>query len=198
MRIIGITGKKRVGKNYVANLAQARLEQLYGWKVKQMAFAEPLKEVCKILFGLTNEQLEGDKSGPSWERWEELNIDRLSAFQWKNIGQLTVRELLQLVGTDLFRDCWSQTIWTRIAARRMEEAEAAGFDAVIFTDVRFPNEAATIEGMGGSVWKIEGKSRGELGADSHASENQEIAGHTIVNDEDVEAAVDYALKVGVK
>lgn len=192
MKIIGITGKKRVGKNYVADLATELYEKNFGFVVRQMAFAEPLKEVCKIMFGLTDADLAGDKTGPCWERWEEVN-EEFNPYEPPKTGPLTVRELLQHVGTDLFRNCWSKTIWTRIAARRIEEAEAAGVDVVIFTDVRFPNEAATIEAMGGEIWKIVGKARGELGTDTHESENHVIEGLRLVNDEKVAEHVEDLL-----
>jgi hypothetical protein len=62
-RIIALCGKKRVGKDTVANY----ICEKYGYK--NVKFAEPLKGAVQALFGFTHDQIEHDKEtiDPTWE-----------------------------------------------------------------------------------------------------------------------------------
>src|SRR5579863_3132559 len=53
--IIGITGRKRSGKDTVGNY----LVEHYGFV--KVSFADTLKEACKIIFGFSDEQVYGDE-----------------------------------------------------------------------------------------------------------------------------------------
>ena len=74
---IGICGKIASGKTTFANL----LVENYGFV--KYAFADPVKEICKILFDFSEEQLYGEK---------KEGVD----FRW----YLTPREAFQKIGTE--------------------------------------------------------------------------------------------------
>lgn len=77
---IGICGRKFNGKDTLAEY----LVKNHGYE--QMAFAKPIKDISKILFGFNDEQLYGSKKEEIDERWNT-----------------TPRQMMQYIGTDMFR-----------------------------------------------------------------------------------------------
>ena len=142
MKIIGLSGQKRNGKS--ATLAA--LVKNYK-NIIPYSFARPLKECCKILFGGTDEHWYGK------DKETELEI-------WK----ASPRKLMQLVGTELFRNNFDRNFWIKVAEvhieriRNYHEIVDSGnveFDPIIvIDDVRFENEAELILGKGGKIYNI--------------------------------------------
>jgi len=62
--IIGLLGKNRVGKDTFAEY----LIQNYGFV--RYAFADPIKEIARILFNFTQEQLYGNQKEEIDNRWD--------------------------------------------------------------------------------------------------------------------------------
>lgn len=135
--LIGITGLAGSGKSEVARIL---MEESGFARVK---FADPLKNMARSLIrevGHTAEDVERYIEG---DLKEEI-VDGLG---------ITSRWLMQSLGTNWARECLRETFWTDIFAERVR---AIGFDAPILADdVRFENEAATIAGMKGFVWRVE-------------------------------------------
>ena len=63
---------------------------------------------------------------------------------------VSVRHMLQTLGTEWGRQCIHPEIWTRCWKGRADR-----FDAVVADDVRFPNEAKMIKLLGGEMWRID-------------------------------------------
>jgi len=63
---------------------------------------------------------------------------------------VSVRHMLQTLGTEYGRQCIHPDIWVRCWKGR-----ASRFDAVVADDVRFPNEAKMIKLLGGEMWRID-------------------------------------------
>jgi hypothetical protein len=63
---------------------------------------------------------------------------------------VSVRHMLQTLGTEWGRQCIHPEIWVRCWKGR-----ASRFDAVVADDVRFPNEAKMIKLLGGEMWRID-------------------------------------------
>jgi hypothetical protein len=156
--IIGITGRKRNGKDTIGNYLCEHHE------FKRFAYADALKEACKSIFNFTDEQLYGDLKevvDPFWGA--------------------TPRTVLQFVGTDLFRNNMGKiipnleyNIWVKVVEKKIsEEHRLYPHQNIVITDVRFPNEVESIKNLGGRVIRV---SRPELnisnGIDVHASEIQ--------------------------
>jgi len=134
--IIGISGKKTVGKDYIGNLISAET----GMSISK--FAAPVYEYAYLVMEGTREELRVRISKDGYITNVELDAAELSEFifdQYHSIADLTTlengkpRKLLQFIGTDVFRQQIDTNYWVKLAAKR---------DNVIFTDVRFPNEAA--------------------------------------------------------
>lgn len=151
-KIIGICGKKFSGKSTVG----LYLEDEYNYK--QIAFADALKDICKIIFGLTTEQLNGDLKETVDEYWNT-----------------TPRKILQFVGTDLFKNRIGEllphigsTIWIEIVKRNiLQEWNTHPNTKFVITDIRFVDEIDFIHNIGGKVIKI---TRPSTHIDTHVSE----------------------------
>lgn len=88
-----------------------------------------------------------------------------------------VRVLLQRLGSDVGREMFGEGFWVEQAFRGL------GDEDVVFTDVRFPNEAEAIRGRGGVVWNVVRPGVGA--ANGHVSEcalDGFVFDETIVND----------------
>ncbi len=92
-----------------------------------------------------------------------------------------VRVLLQRLGSDVGREMFGEDFWVDQAFKGL------GDESVVFTDVRFPNEAEAIRGRGGVVWNVVRPGVGA--ANGHVSESA-LGGFvfdaTIVNDGSLE------------
>lgn len=76
---------------------------------------------------------------------------------------VSVRHMLQTLGTEYGRQCIHPDIWVRCWKGRAQR-----FDAVVADDVRFPNEAKMIKLLGGEMWRIDRPDA--VNAFDHASE----------------------------
>ncbi len=140
--IIGLIGLAGSGKTLVAR----HLVERHGF-VRQR-FAGPLKEMIKVGLGLTDEQLDGAaKNEP---------------IAWA--GGCTPRHLMQTLGTEWGRRMVHSDVWIN-RWRCLVEQEASPL--IVVDDVRFPNEAAALRSVGGSLWRVY---RPGLMTSSHASE----------------------------
>jgi len=137
MQIIGIAGRARSGKTTAA----WHLVDQYGFA--EYAFASPIKNALEIMLGLDPEQLDGA------QKEEQL--------PWLGVSP---RRLMQTLGTEWGRELINRNIWVILAERwlsRMEHATDCGMttrNGVVFSDVRFENEAAFIRRRGGSILHI--------------------------------------------
>ena len=154
MVLIGILGKKRHGKDTIADY----LVRQYGYTKRE--FADPLKEACKAVFGFTDDQVYGELKETKDPFWK-----------------VTPRHVLQYVGTELFRnqigtiiphvgkDIWVQALLKNVDTIRKNNPNAN----IVVTDVRFPNEVDIIRSIGGIVIRINRPSINTT-IDTHSSE----------------------------
>jgi len=167
MRCITLYGRKRVGKNTVANAIRQYVDQhKMSWKIKEISFAKPLRQILGILYDIPDEFLYDDSSKDRVVdvTWEEINIDNGKS------GRMTYRELLQAMGTDLFREQWSNNIWALIPFRKQYPENSL----ILITDARFENELRMSKKHGGINIHIIRPGKTKAQTDTHASENQEI------------------------
>ncbi len=134
MLLIGLAGRARSGKDTAA----AYLAERYG--LVSMAFAAPIKEMVGVLLGVPAQALDGVLKE---EPLEGLGV--------------SPRALYQTLGTEWGRELVHPDLWQWVAERRLLMLELAGgtrYAGVVFSDVRFPNEAAWIRARGGTVVHI--------------------------------------------
>ena len=159
MEIIGLAGRKRSGKT---ELAKVCADNGY----LKISFANPLKELsCKLLnVGLhslnqmKNNGMEimfniGDKEVDLLS--QETGIERKkvkSVVGGRTI--MTVRELLQVIGTDLIRMC--DPLWhvTKVEHTIRNLSKENTDVKIVIDDVRFPDERNLIEEYGGKIYFI--------------------------------------------
>jgi hypothetical protein len=144
----------------------------YIWPyVKTYAFADTLKEIAVIVFGLTREQVYGtddDKNTLTNIRWQDMCafLPPRTVGNIKKSGQykqnMTAREFLQYFGTNvcrkLYDGCWVDATFNRI--------KAEGYPFCIITDGRFENEVLSSKKNSAKIIKL----NRTIYNDGHASE----------------------------
>lgn len=135
--------------NTTALLADMNAVKIYG-------IADTLKNFCVDVLGLQRGDVYGtdeDKSKLTEYRWENMPgvISESDAFHLENGGHLdftvhdpgpmTVREVLQFVGTDMFRKI-NPNIWINSLIKRIESEKP---EIALICDVRFDNEFEILE-----------------------------------------------------
>ena len=150
MIIIGVSAKKQGGKS---TLIDAMVSELPEGSCEIIRFADTLKQIVIDCF-----------TPP------EMNLkhpDDLDSDEVKNTmlpcGK-TIRQMLQIVGTDWFRHTWDDC-WVNTFKNRIWKSQAS---FIFVPDCRFPNELKAIQEMGGSVIRLMRAPFGDQ--DSHESE----------------------------
>lgn len=142
MNIIGISGKKRSGKDTLAKF----ITEVYP-KVEIKKFASSLKSICAILTGR-----------PVSDFYNHSKYEEILPFYNMNL-----RQFQQYVGTDVFRKNFSKDIWINCLFQQYQEN-----DFWVISDVRFKNEANAIKENGGYLFRV---NRPDLvSTDNHSSE----------------------------
>jgi len=138
MRLVGLVGKKRSGKDTVCCIIR-ELAVCDGLSSERIAFADAVKEEC------------AEKLGESIEFMESRKDIFRPFYQW--------------YGTEYRRGLRGEDYWTKQAGEKVARSKA---DVVIFTDVRFKNEAAFIRENGGILLRV--NRPGNDDTDQHRSE----------------------------
>jgi len=163
--IIALSGKKFSGKTITSNMLKEKFRKM-GVNAKKMSFAGPLKDIAHMIFGIPYGVLYGD---------DKIKAEFITDVEWKyvgsrikkysrNTGKLSARDLLQLIGTDIFRNMIDENIWVKSAIR---SAKNEGCRIIIFDDCRFPNEVDAVLNNNGRVIRL---NRCATEPDTHLSE----------------------------
>jgi len=139
--IIGISGLIGSGKNTVGSI----LTEKYGYR--KDSFATSLKDACAVIFDWPRDMLEGETQES--REWRE-QVDTWWASKL-NIPNLTPRLALQLIGTDVMRNHFDESIWFLTIENRFRKNPN---QSVVISDVRFPNEVKFIQDHGGIMIKV--------------------------------------------
>lgn len=136
--IIGLVGFIGSGKGTVGDI----LVTQHGYY--RFAFADALKDAVATIFTWPRGLLEGDTTAS--RQWRE-QVDPW----WSNkLGyEVTPRLILQKFGTEACRNGIADNIWITALEKRI-----AGYEDVVISDVRFPNEVAFIRSVGGIVIRV--------------------------------------------
>lgn len=149
--IVGLCGLAGAGKDTVAD----HLCSDHGFE--RHAFAEPIRDMLTALL---------DGAGIDYAHLFER---RLKEQPVPGIG-ISGRRLMQTLGTEWGRSL-DPDLWVRLAACTLGlhdlPASSPIHDRLVLTDVRFPNEAAWIQSLGGTLVRI---TRPGLSAGQHSSE----------------------------
>lgn len=197
----------------ISDFERSRFYQ--SWSIKK--FADPLKDIACIILGCNRLNLEDReyKESELPERWwyykAKLLDDRKYPYlEYKErldnslnyyIFKPTVREFLQLIGTECFRDVIHPNTWANIFEAKYLNSEHFSEKSPdwVVTDVRFPNELATIKKLKGITIKIERPSL--KSTDTHASEmglDSSTFDFTVVNDGSIEDFTEKIKQILIK
>jgi hypothetical protein len=157
--LIGISGKIGSGKDTVAAIIQELYPQ---YQVKK--FAGKLKDIASILTGIPVEKFEDQefKKTDLGKEWSYVYPDQYYDDGESVMVCMSVRQLLQKLGTDALRDNLHENVWVNALM-----ADFTKDSNWIVTDTRFTNEAETIQKNGGILLRVE-RSTCNLG--THPSE----------------------------
>jgi hypothetical protein len=151
-RIIAICGAKRSGKDTVARMI-CELEHEY----VHVKFSSALKDVCKVLFGFTDDQLELDLKEDIDPRWG-----------------VSPRQMMQYLGTEVMQHelpsafpqmSLGRTFWIKRTMDAMSPDKK-----YVISDLRFLHEESLLRDHGAYIIKVD---RGGAGVtDNHSSEQE--------------------------
>lgn len=186
--IIGLLGHAGAGKDTVALLLAER------FRVARVAFAEALKLEIAAAWGIERDLLDSpwakEAKTPALALHKCMNQDFV-AYAWE-LGLpglqdgLTPRTVMQRWGD--WRRSVDPDYFVKIALEIVRTVtDGDGVDAVLLTDVRFPNEADLVRSLGGDLWRI---TRPEGPQPSRHPSEWQLAGEPvdteIVNDGSIE------------
>ena len=146
---IGFSGWARSGKDTAAE----HVIKNYGYS--KASFAEPIRQA---LYNLNPSIDVGESNKASlatavrllgWEELKDISVD--------------VRPLMQRLGTEVGREMFGDNFWVDSALDRVSDGSK-----VVFTDVRYHNEADAVRALGGQIYRIDRAGVGP--ANEHASE----------------------------
>lgn len=140
-QIIAFSGRKQSGKTTCSNsLVDFCKEVIPEKTVKIYNFADPLKQdICMGILGLSYDQCYGS----------DKDKNTMTDISWEG-KLLTAREVMQFVGTDLFRKM-KYNVWADATINKIKNE---GVDFAIIADCRFPNEVKAIKDAGGVVIRL--------------------------------------------
>lgn len=170
--IIGISGKKRSGKDTVADYLIKRHE------FTRYALADPIKHGSKAMFGFNDEQLWGSQKEVVDKHWG-----------------VTPREVLQVIGTEIFQTVMPKYVpglrkinkyfWPHRFLLWYKNNEETLAKRVVIPDIRFPHEVNFLRGLSERTPVFIIKLMRKTGnKDTHASEM------SVDNIKDVDAIID--------
>jgi len=195
MLIIGVSGRKQSGKTTLSEHLEPWFTKNQKGSYGNYSFAEPLKQlVCVQVLGLKPEQVFGtdeEKNSLTKYRWENLPMNLRINYsneqgevpiageigddgsetifyevqKLPRSGAITAREVMQVVGTDIFRNMLDDNVWVNAAWNAVIDG---GKDLSVFTDVRFKSEVEFILANGGYIIRLER----HVFEDTHASETE--------------------------
>lgn len=174
--IVGFIGRRRSGKDTAAfALMQAGYAGL--------KFAGALKAMLDTYLEYTGMPEDARRLAIEGS-YKEVGLDKLQ-------GKST-RFAMQTLGTEWGRNLIGENLWVDAAIARAKQ-----FEKVVFTDVRFPNEVAALQGIGATLIKIERPDLDCDFADVHVSEDLDnlFYNFKIVNDGTIEKLQDEVKSV---
>lgn len=160
--VILINGQKRSGKDFTAKILEEKLGS-----VLNISFAQPLKDIIRDTFGVTNEFLDDAKNFkvPLYVKHGN-SLDECE----NTYHQITdFRTILQRFGTEGMKPRFGEAVWANVAISRISDTQT---DFVLIPDFRFNIEFDVINSVGYRVITLKIDNKDIDTSDSHASERE--------------------------
>ncbi|MGL5753218.1 MAG: hypothetical protein ACRCXT_21930, partial [Paraclostridium sp.] len=112
--IILVSGKKRAGKDTVANMIVEQLQSAYS--VSRLSFAEPMKEIIADTFEIYKDDLEESKN-----EGDEFIIlpNHTKANKTPYEQEYTARAILQRFGTEAMKKQFGDDVWSELLYKKI-------------------------------------------------------------------------------
>ena len=127
-RIILLSGYARSGKDFVGKHITIS-KQLAKQDVEIMFFAEPMKRILAKTMGVAPSTLDKYKNSP--------NVSIQTHDSFGKVGTTTVRNMLQLFGSEAMKSEFGDDVWAELLLKRVKQSDA---DVIVVTDWRFKSE----------------------------------------------------------
>jgi hypothetical protein len=178
MRIVGIHGKKGSGKDTFANFLQTA-----GQRVRLMAFADRMKAICSVVYGVPIRYFynEDTKEMPL-EPW---------GLSPRNMMTMMNDQLKSFHGEDYFVRVIKQDL-----AKIMELPDHQRPDTIVITDVRFAVEAEWMKEIDAPIVAVRRPSADVQEGMVHESEKglpDQYISHYVENNQDLVSLLDKAI-----
>lgn len=188
-KVLALSGHMGSGKDTAA----AMIIDAYPG-AKAYAFADHLKKIALDIFLCTEQEIYGEeKEKPFKDKrffghteadmvfaWVSVKNDKYNNLEILNNSHRlaeskewileTPRALLQFLGTELLRDCYSKSYHIDQVAKRIKDDQPV---IAVITDARFPNERTWAKEYGAKTLLITGRTRNDFTKENfskHASE----------------------------
>jgi len=202
MKIIGLTGRARAGKDTAAGIVMEWVEAHGADFTIRQGFADLLKlSAYRALGGSPDTPLaeavrfcdELKQDGGELE----ITLPTLPLSPIRSYA-ITGREFLQRYGTEAHRDVFGTNFWVEALFDHVEaNGPDFGYDVLVIPDCRFDNEAAAVVERGGEVWEVtrprhEDELKSGVGHTSEAGVNPDLVAAQIENNgtlDDLTAAI---------
>ena len=179
--IIGISGRMGSGKNTVGDIIEKICLTNEGPVFEQKSFAGKLKQIASLLTGIPVEKFEDQEFkktllSPEWGTIHTNPLNSIPVFEdVRFLHMMSVRELLQKLGTEAMRDGLHENVWVNAlfadykSKRELLQADGTWIESDtgevdfavsikypkwIITDMRFPNEMDAIKERGGITIRV--------------------------------------------
>lgn len=169
---IAIAGKANTGKNSLSRILVKEMKKNnQSLKHKYMAFADPIKEMSKIMYpNIPHNHLYG----------KSTLRNEVIPNSFKDGVPLTVRQLLIDIGTGLGRS-YNSNIWIENINNNIKSIKNC--DVVIISDLRFKDELEFLKTSGFTIIKLYRKNKNEI---NHISES----GQDLISDDEYDFIID--------
>jgi len=140
--IILIAGQKRAGKDYIGKIIKKET------KGKILSFANTIKDIISVTFGITREELDLYKNQ---DFRYGIDIFKLQNTYRYEVKTLSFREILQRFGTEAMKPIFGKNIWVKLVKKKIKLSNK---DCFIIPDFRFLEEYKGIKKLKYKNYKI--------------------------------------------
>jgi len=134
--IILVSGKKRAGKDTVSSMVKQHLEER-GKKVAIFSFADPIRKILSCALDVGADEL--------MNTYQNNGIVSICSADGSVIKQTSARSMLQRFGDEGMKDEFGRMVWAELATNKARRALGDGFDVIVFSDFRVPEELEAIK-----------------------------------------------------
>jgi hypothetical protein len=165
-RIIAICGSKRHGKDTIAKFLSSNYDY------EHVKISQKIKDICKILFGFTHDQMETDNKENIDPKWG-ITPRKAMQFIGTEVGQFKIQELLPMID----RKFWIDSLINELEPNKK----------YVISDLRFMHEFDEIKKLDGIVIRVE-RPNLILPEDLHISELEyiDIPTNIIIKNDNIE------------